>query len=31
MRNDKGSLPAVLIMFVMSTLVVLVWGANAQA
>ena len=31
MRNDKGNLPAVLIMFVMSTLLVLVWGANAQA
>jgi hypothetical protein len=30
MRNDKGNL-AVLIMFVMSTLLVLVWGANAQA
>ena len=31
MRNDKGNLPAVLIMFVISTLLVLVWGANAQA
>jgi len=31
MRNDKGNVLAVLIMFVMSTLLVLVWGANAQA
>lgn len=31
MRNDKGKFLAVLIMFVMSTLLVLVWGANAQA
>jgi hypothetical protein len=31
MRNDKGNLSAVLVMFVMSTLVVLVWGATAQA
>jgi hypothetical protein len=31
MRKDKGNLLAVLIMFVMSTLLVLVWGANAQA
>jgi outer membrane protein assembly factor BamE (lipoprotein component of BamABCDE complex) len=31
MRNNKGNLPAVLIMFVMSTLLVLAWGANAQA
>jgi outer membrane protein assembly factor BamE (lipoprotein component of BamABCDE complex) len=31
MRNDKGNFRSVLIMFVMSTLVVLVWGANAQA
>jgi hypothetical protein len=31
MRNDKGNFLVVLIMFVMSTLVVLVWGANAQA
>jgi hypothetical protein len=31
MQNDKGNFRSVLIMFVMSTLVVLVWGANAQA
>lgn len=31
MRNDKGNVSAVLVMFVMSTLLVLVWGANAQA
>ena len=31
MRNDKGNFRSVLIMFVMSTLVVFVWGANAQA
>jgi outer membrane protein assembly factor BamE (lipoprotein component of BamABCDE complex) len=31
MRNDKGNSLAVLIMFVMSSLLVLVWGANAQA
>ena len=31
MRNDKGKYLPVLIMFVMSTLLVLVWGANAQA
>ena len=31
MRNDKGKYSPVLIMFVMSTLLVLVWGANAQA
>jgi hypothetical protein len=31
MRNDKGNFLAVLIMFVMSTLLVLAWGANAQA
>ena len=31
MRNNKGNLPAILIMFVMSTLLVLAWGANAQA
>jgi len=31
MRNNKGNVPAVLVMFVMSTLLVLVWGANAQA
>lgn len=31
MRNDKGNVLAVLIMFVMSTLLVLVWSANAQA
>ena len=31
MRNDKGNLSAILIMFVMSTLLVLAWGANAQA
>ena len=31
MRNNKGNLPAILIMFVMSTLLVLAWGASAQA
>jgi outer membrane protein assembly factor BamE (lipoprotein component of BamABCDE complex) len=31
MQNDKGNFRSVLIMFVTSTLVVLVWGANAQA
>jgi hypothetical protein len=31
MQNDKGNFRSVLIIFVMSTLVVLVWGANAQA
>jgi hypothetical protein len=31
MRNDKGNLSAVLIMFVMSTVLVLVWGSNAEA
>jgi hypothetical protein len=31
MRDNKGNVPAVLVMFVMSTLLVLVWGANAQA
>jgi hypothetical protein len=31
MRNHKSNLPGVLIMFVMGTLLVLVWSANAQA
>jgi len=31
MRNNKGNVSAVLIMLVMSSLLVLVWGANAQA
>lgn len=31
MRNDKGNIPAILTMFVMSTVLVLVWGANIQA
>ena len=31
MRKDKGNLRSVLIMLVISTLVLLVWGANAQA
>jgi hypothetical protein len=31
MRNDKGNLPAVLIMLAMITLLVLAWGANTQA
>ena len=31
MRKDKGNFRSVLIMFVISILMVLVWGANAQA
>jgi outer membrane protein assembly factor BamE (lipoprotein component of BamABCDE complex) len=31
MRNDKGKYSPVLIVFVMITLLVLVWGASAQA
>ena len=31
MRNHKSNFPGVLIMFVMGTLLVLVWSANAQA
>jgi outer membrane protein assembly factor BamE (lipoprotein component of BamABCDE complex) len=31
MRNNKDNVSAVLIMFVMSSLLVLVWGANVQA
>ncbi len=31
MRKDNGNFLAVLIMFVMSTLLMLAWGANAQA
>lgn len=31
MRNHKSNCLAVLIVFVMSTFLVLVWGANAQA
>ena len=30
MRNHKSNFPGVLIMFVMGTLLVLVWSANAQ-
>jgi outer membrane protein assembly factor BamE (lipoprotein component of BamABCDE complex) len=31
MRKDKGNFRSVMIMFVISILMVLVWGANAQA
>jgi outer membrane protein assembly factor BamE (lipoprotein component of BamABCDE complex) len=31
MRDHKNRIPGVLIMFVMSTLLVLVWSASAQA
>jgi hypothetical protein len=31
MRNHKSNFPGVLIMFLMGTLLVLVWSANAQA
>ena len=31
MRNDKGNFSNVLVMFVMTTLLVLAWGAKAQA
>ncbi len=31
MRKDKGNILAVLVMFAISTLLVLAWGANAQA